>query len=223
MLSKLLSILKKFGIYVVALLSILANGYFLISKDSEMTVISVHDGDTFTLKNGERIRLLGVDAPEIGNCGASESAKFLESLILRKKVKITEEKRDTYGRRMGLVWTGLTGSDLVNEKMLEKGWARPNYDPNSKSEGLKEAYRKAKEEKLGINSDQCKITDSTPKDKNCVVKGNIDPATGTHYYHLPTCRHYTQIVIDLDRGEGFFCSESEAKKAGYTIAPDCLR
>ncbi len=223
MLQKLLSIIKKFGIYIIALLSIIVNGYFLISKDSEMVVTEVHDGDTFTLKNGDRIRLLGIDAPELGNCGAEESAKFLESMILGKSVKITDEKKDGYGRIMALVWVGITKSTLVNEEMLKEGLARANYDPNSRSEDLKEAYNTAKEKEIGIFSSLCKIKDPTPPSKNCVIKGNIDQSTNTHYYHLPNCRHYNQIVIDLDRGENFFCSESEAQKAGFSLAPDCLR
>ena len=223
MLSKLPQILKKFGIYAVAIISIAVNGYFLISGSSEMTVAEVHDGDTFTLKNGDRIRLLGIDAPELGNCGASESAKFLKSLVLGKTVKITEEKKDEYGRTMGLVFVGITKSTLVNEKMLEEGWARPNYDPNSRSENLKEAYKKAKDEKIGIYSDLCKKVNPTPTSPKCTIKGNIDQDSGKKLYHLSTCRHYNQVVLDLDLGERFFCTENEAKKAGFTIAPDCLR
>lgn len=221
MLQKLLQIIKKSGIYVIALLSIAINGYFLISKDGEMVVTEVHDGDTFTLKNGDRIRLLGIDAPELGNCGATESTKFLESMVLGKSVKITEERKDTYGRTMGLVFVGTTKSTLVNEQMLKAGLARANYDPNSRSEDLKDAYNKAKSEEIGIFSDLCK--NPKPTNKNCVIKGNINQDTGEKLYHLPTCRHYNQIVLEADRGEKYFCTESEAKKAGFTLAPDCLR
>lgn len=185
-----------------------------------MTAIEVHDGDTFTLGSGDRIRLLGLNAPEIGNCGASESATLLKSLVLNKVVKITEEKRDTYGRRMGLVWIN---GKLSNELMIREGWAKPNYDPNSHSEELKEAYKFASENKIGVNSSLCKKVNPTPPSKNCVIKGNIDKATGDHFYHLPTCRHYNQIVLDLDIGEGFFCSEKEASEAGFKLAKDCLR
>lgn len=220
MLSKLLQVVKKFGIYVVALLSIIVNGYFLISKDSEMTVTEVHDGDTFTLKNGDRVRLLGIDAPELGNCGATESANLLKSLVLGKTIKITDEKRDNYGRRMGLIWTSST---LINEKMLKDGWAKPNYDPNLESETLKTAYKYASENKLGLYSSLCKKVNPTPPSKNCAIKGNIDKATGDHFYHLTTCPHYNQIVLDLDIGEQFFCTEKEAKEAGFTIASECLK
>jgi len=185
-----------------------------------MTVMEVHDGDTFTLRGGERVRLLGINAPEIGNCGATESASLLKSLVLNKIVKITEEKRDNYGRRMGLVFARTV---LANEVMIKAGWAKPNYDANIQSEKLKAAYKYAKENKLGVNSDLCKKVNPTPPNKNCAIKGNIDKATGEHFYHLPSCRHYNQIVLDLDIGEGFFCSEKEAQEAGFKLAKDCIK
>lgn len=217
------SVLKK--VFIGAITTIVAaslglNGYYIISKSSEMTVTEVHDGDTFTLKNGERVRLLGIDAPEIGNCGATESASLLKSLVLGKNIKMTDEKRDNYGRRMGLVWKGST---LINEKMLKDGWAKPNYDPNTESETLKTAYKYASENKLGLYSSLCKKINPTPPSKNCTIKGNIDKATGDHFYHLVTCPHYKQIVLDLDIGEAFFCTEKEAKDAGFTKASECLK
>ena len=221
--------IKKIALTLIVLASIGLNGYFLINKNKEMTVTEIHDGDTFTLKNGERVRLLGINAPELGNCGATESAELLKSLVLGKAVKITEEKRDTYGRRMGLVWVDgnpfdfAQGQRLVNEEMLKAGWAKSNYDPNSKSEELKSAYKYASDNKIGINSSLCKKINPTPPSKNCVIKGNIDKGTGEHFYHLPSCRHYNQIVLDLDIGEGFFCSEKEAIASGFKLAADCLR
>jgi micrococcal nuclease len=212
--------IKKIALAIILLVSVGLNSYFVISKNNEMTATEVHDGDTFTLGDGQRVRLLGINAPELGNCGATESATLLKSLVLNKVVKITEEKRDAYGRRMGLVWTG---SNLVNEEMLKMGWAKPNYDPNSKSETLKSAYKYASDNKLGINSSLCKKINPIPPSKNCVIKGNIDKASWDHFYHLPSCRHYNQIVLDLDLGEKFFCSEKEAQNAGFKLAPDCLR
>lgn len=215
---------KKVVIGFIVFASFILNGYFIYGKNRDMTVTEVHDGDTFTLASGDRVRLLGIDAPEIGNCGASESASLLKSLILNKVVKITEEKRDNYGRRMGLVRTiGLTGGTPVNEEMIKAGWAKPNYDANSQAEKLKAAYEYTKESKLGVNSDLCKKVNPTPPSAKCNIKGNIDKGTGEKFYHLPFCRHYNQIVLDLDIGEKFFCSETEAQEAGFKIASDCGR
>lgn len=213
-----MKIIKKVVIGIIILASFILNGYFIYGRNREMTVTEVHDGDTFTLGNGERVRLLGINAPELGNCGATESASLLKSLVLNKIIKITEEKRDNYGRRMGLVWTS---GKLSNEEMIHDGWAKPNYDANSQNEKLKAAYEFAKENKLGVNSDLCKKVNPTPPNKTCVIKGNIDKATGDHFYHLPSCRHYNQIVLDLDIGEKFFCNEEEAVEAGFKMASEC--
>jgi endonuclease YncB( thermonuclease family) len=215
--------MKRVGSYAILFLlaaSLGINGYYFLSQQHGTTVVDVHDGDTFTLGSGNRARLLGADAPELTRCGAEEATKKLSGLVLGKTVRITEEKRDTYGRRMGLVYVGTT---LVNEVMLKEGLARPDYTPNSKSEQLKAAYRYASDNNRGIHSSMCKLVSPTPPSANCVIKGNIDKGTWDHLYHLPSCRHYNQIILDQDMGEGFFCSEKEAQAAGFHLAPDCLR
>lgn len=215
--------MKRLGGYALSILllaSLILNGYFVLSKQKESTVVAVHDGDTFTLGNGDRVRLLGTNTPELGDCYAPESVEKLKRLILNKPVRITEEKRDAYGRRMGLVYVGVT---LVNEVMIQEGYADLDYTPNSRSEQFKKLNTEAKDQQLGRFSPVCKNLSPTPKDPACTIKSNIDKATGSRLYHLPRCRHYNQIVLDADRGEKFFCSEAEAKAAGFTLAPDCLR
>jgi hypothetical protein len=142
-------------------------------------------------------------------------------LVLGKFVSLKEEKRDTYGRRMALVYVGNT---LVNSMLLEKGFARPDYTKNTKTEELKAAYKIGSTGKLGIHSELCTKQPSVPPPKpGCVIKGNIDQSSWDKLYHLPTCRHYNQIVLNEDLGEGYFCTEKEASSAGFRLAPDCLR
>jgi endonuclease YncB( thermonuclease family) len=210
----------KYALLILLFSSLVFNGYYFVTARHDMTVTDVHDGDTFTLGDGQRVRLLGADAPELGRCGAEESKQKLSSLVMGKHIRVEEEKRDTYGRRMGLVYIG---SQLINEVMLEAGYARPDYTANAQNDRLKAAYARASENSLGIHSTLCKHTSPTPPNAQCVIKGNIDKGTWSHLYHLPKCRHYNQIVLDEDLGEQFFCSEAEAKAAGFTLAPDCLR
>ena len=200
--------------------SLFINGYFVVNQYNQMRVVSVHDGDTFTIKSGDRIKLLGVNTPELGKCLGDEATNKLKELLSDEVIKLTEEKRDTYGRRMGLVYTN---GQLVNEQMLKLGLARPDYTANSQNEVLKTAYRYASENKLGIHSEICKKINPKPPNNKCLIKGNIDKASWDKFYHLPSCRHYNQIVLDLDLGEGYFCSEKEAQAAGFRLAPDCLR
>lgn len=212
--------MKQALLFIFLVISLLFNAYFVKKSTTESTVKEVLDGDTFILYNGDRIRLLSIDAPEKGRCGAQEATIALTNLISGKPVTITEERRDQYGRRMGLVYHGQT---LINETMLASGWARPTYDKNSQKDRLQAASHKATENQLGIHSSLCKKTNPTPPSPACTIKGNIDKASWDHLYHLPTCRHYNQIILELDMGEQFFCSEKEAQAAGFTLAPDCLR
>lgn len=86
--------------------------------------------DTFKLRNGDKVRLLGVNTPEHPRCGATASAKLLKTLVLNKPVRMSEDKRDAYNRRMGLVYIG---SELVYAAMLEAGLARPDIPPIPKT------------------------------------------------------------------------------------------
>ncbi len=51
----------------------------------------------------------------------------------------------------------------------------------------------------------------------CKIKGNIN-ASGERIYHMPSQQAYNVTRIDSDAGERWFCSESEAKAAGWRKA-----
>ena len=50
---------------------------------------------------------------------------------------------------------------------------------------------------------------------SCDIKGNVSPNTGELIYHVPGQDHYAVTRIDLPRGERWFCSEAEARQAGW--------
>lgn len=50
---------------------------------------------------------------------------------------------------------------------------------------------------------------------NCTIKGNISINTGERIYHVPGQRHYAETRISPQHGERWFCSESEARSAGW--------
>lgn len=52
----------------------------------------------------------------------------------------------------------------------------------------------------------------------CSIKGNISVATGKKLYHLPGMRNYAATIIDLAKGERWFCTEAEAKSNGWIKA-----
>jgi endonuclease YncB( thermonuclease family) len=52
----------------------------------------------------------------------------------------------------------------------------------------------------------------------CRIKGNINHRTGAKYYHLPGQRDYEKTRIAVQRGERWFCTEDEARAAGWRRA-----
>ena len=55
-----------------------------------------------------------------------------------------------------------------------------------------------------------------PPSSNCLIKGNI-----SNIYHPLGCKYYAATVIDLKRGERWFCSEAEAAAAGWRRTKVC--
>jgi rubredoxin len=50
---------------------------------------------------------------------------------------------------------------------------------------------------------------------NCTIKGNISFSTGERIYHLPGDKYYETTRINFASGERWFCSEAEARAAGW--------
>jgi len=51
----------------------------------------------------------------------------------------------------------------------------------------------------------------------CRIKGNISTG-GERIYHVPGQRYYGATRIDVLKGERWFCSEAEARAAGWRRA-----
>lgn len=76
---------------------------------------------------------------------------------------------------------------------------------------------------IALNVDRCtpltdlwrSSTDSGPG--GCRIKGNIS-LNGERIYHVPGGEWYDETRIDRIKGERWFCSEDEARKAGWRRA-----
>lgn len=183
-----------------------------------ITVLGVIDGDTIVLDGKTRLRLRGLDAPELNFCLGKESKIALEKLVNGKKVIVKEQIIDQVGRPMALIHVG---NKFINEEILKLGLARFHSDNHSQREVLKKAYDSARLKNLGIFSPKCYQKDVNPDNPKCNIKGNIDKSTDTHLYYLPGCVQYNFTVIEKDIGESWFCTEAQAKEAGYTKSTRC--
>lgn len=113
----------------------------------------VADGDTIILESGEKVRYLGIDAPEIApdkagrDCYGEESRKLNRDLVLHQRVSLQydQEKTDRHGRLLAYVI--LPDGKCANAVMLRAGCAlvyRPPQDFRRLQEFLllqKEAIR----------------------------------------------------------------------------------
>lgn len=119
-------------------------------------VEKVFDGDTIMLSNGEKIRLLGINTPEVAGrnknaeAGGEAAKAWLKTHLAHKKVKLERdvEKQDKYHRTLAHVFT--TDKEHINLELVRQGLAAVAFfPPNLKyEEQLLEAQNQA--ERLGI-------------------------------------------------------------------------
>jgi len=96
-------------------------------------VTKVYDGDTITVDldlgcnvifSDAKIRLLGINTPEIREISGIEVRDYVAKRILGKEViiKTKKDKRGKYGRLLGTIFYK---GDNINAELLEKGMALP--------------------------------------------------------------------------------------------------
>jgi micrococcal nuclease len=86
----------------------------------------VIDGDTFIANVGgvvETVRLIGVDAPELGTCYSAQASELLATLTFRDDIwlAVGDEPRDAYGRLLAYVFH--EDGTFVNLEMAKRGAA----------------------------------------------------------------------------------------------------
>ena len=91
------------------------------------TVTYVVDGDSIWVRSTERgsrvkLRLLGIDAPEICQDQGPEARAALLRWALNRPVRVTVRARDPYGRALATVERVEDGLDL-SQAMVAGGWA----------------------------------------------------------------------------------------------------
>lgn len=113
-------------------------------------VVRVADGDTLTVldetQTQHKVRLNKIDAPEKKQAYGEASKKHLSQYVFGKDVKVEFEKRDRYGRILGIVYLGALD---VNLQMVKDGYAW-HYKFYDKTTSYAEAEKEAREKKLGL-------------------------------------------------------------------------
>jgi endonuclease YncB( thermonuclease family) len=185
------------------------------------------DGDTLAYRD-DKVRLHGIDAPENAQhcldasggdyrCGVA-ATKALETFVAGREIRCSGTDRDKYGR---LIAVCQVGGREINRWMVSAGWARA-YLRYSRDYAAEE--RDAEQARRGLwagsfeapwdfrRARRVAAVSATPA-PDCPIKGNIS-ANG-RIYHTPSSRWYDRTAIDPSKGERWFCSEREARDAGW--------
>ena len=203
-------------------------------------VASVIDGDTLEIRN-QRIRLHGIDAPESGQtckdgrgtsyrCG-QRAALALSDRIERGTVTCRQRDTDRYGRVVAVCslgaldlngWLVANGHAMAYRKYSTDyvgAETRARLDRTGLWSGSftapwdwrRQAYRPAPDSK--------RKKPTTPGQKSasktCTIKGNVSRRSGERIYHVPGQAYYAATRISPGKGERWFCSEAEARSAGW--------
>ena len=193
----------------------------------------VIDGDTLEVgRTRVRVRLHGIDAPESEqrcraggqswDCGR-EATRALDRHIGLDPVACEERDVDRYGRVVAVC--RLDGRD-VNAWMVAEGWAlayrRYAMDYVDEEGGARAAKRGVWRGELvapwdwrrGVRLPVNRVP-PLPDEGQCAIKGNISTSTGERIYHVPGGEYYDATVISAAKGERWFCTEDEARAAGW--------
>ena len=191
----------------------------------------VLDGDTVEVQ-GQRIRLHGIDAPESAQtctdgagrsyrCGRA-ATNALASLIGGGSVACRVLDRDRYGRLIAVCYRNqvdLNGSMVAAGHALayrQYGTAYVSHENAARArrlgvwQGRFDApwdWRRAK----GAGTSRAPVP---RQGSGCAIKGNVS-SSGERIYHVPGQSFYDRTRISEAKGERWFCSEAEARAAGW--------
>jgi micrococcal nuclease len=183
--------------------------------DSWNRVKWVVDGDTIVLGDGQRVRYIGINAPELAHEGheaepyGDASKRFNAQLLNGKSVRLEfdKERFDRYQRL--LVYVFLKNATFVNAEIIANGYAyllrkRPNLKYDSI---LLQSQRSAMSARRGI-------WQNWKENENTVVASK-----NSFRFHLPTCPYGKKIK---PRNRIVFQKKWDAYWEGYAPAKRCM-
>ena len=99
--------IRTYGWLAIVVLGVIPQA--LLASVIHGRVVGISDGDTIKVldvaKQLHTVRLMGIDAPEKAQPFGQRSKQSLSELIFQKKVTVTWEKKDKYGRTVGKILT----------------------------------------------------------------------------------------------------------------------
>jgi len=106
-----------------------------INNSVKGNVARVLDGDTLELRDGQKVRLIGINTPEKGQPYGEEAINEVRRLVTNKELKLLydKEKEDDYGRTLAYAYVD---EKFINLHLVKSGLALvETVPPNEKHEG----------------------------------------------------------------------------------------
>ncbi len=123
----------------------------LIGAEFTGKVVFVEDGDTIdVLRDGrpEKLRLNGIDCPELGQDYGSRAREHTSALVGGKDVRVIVEGRDAHGRTIARVV--IPDGRVLNRELVKVGLAWWYYSFAPKDRDLAKLQADAKAAKIGL-------------------------------------------------------------------------
>lgn len=125
-------------------------------QSQKIKIIRVIDGDTVVTQDNQKIRLIGIDTPEININNPQKCLGDLATIKMKELLQdryVTLEKdishTDQYNRLLRYIWVD---NQLINEVLLQQGYAQiETINPDTKYQHrLSAAQTQAKNQHLGL-------------------------------------------------------------------------
>jgi endonuclease YncB( thermonuclease family) len=199
--------------------------------------VGVSDGDTLTVldqsNQQHKIRLNGIDAPELNQDFGQAAKRNLSSLVFDQEVIVNWDSRDRYGRIVGKV---MAGPIDVNCEQIRAGYAwyfrkyagdvatpdRPLYEQieqeaRAAGRGL---WRQPNPippwEWRVLPQDESVPTTAEPAAPP--LSGQIIGNRNSRIYHRPDCPDYQKV---FEKNRVYFSTTEEAERKGFRPAGNC--
>lgn len=197
-----------------------------LADDKLVKDFSVVDGDTLQIGN-HVYSLYGIDAPELGqlcfqdnrwnHCGVTAAFELKKLLDFDKPLRCEPAPAD---KRKIICHAASVNVALV---LLKAGYA---VAASGSDVAYKQAEKSAREGSLGLwhmsfvspwdwrHGRRLPGADAAAETMGCPIRAVIE-ANGRKVYYVPTDNDYKKITVDKEKGGRLFCSDGEARRAGW--------
>jgi endonuclease YncB( thermonuclease family) len=187
-------------------------------------VVGVHDGDTITVlrdRTPVKVRLFGIDSPEMGQAFGSRARIVTSELAFGKVVAVQPRQKDRYGRTVADVI--LPNGQILGHELLRRGmaWWYRRYARTDPTLARLEAEARAA--KVGLWSQ----SDPTPPwewrrdgkaESDPELVGKVIGNRRSRIYHKPGCPRGAEVS---PANRVLFRSEADAAREGFRPGRDC--